>query len=150
MTISCEFVEIREQVAARQQPQFFVLRPAAGNAAASAVASKAREGTFWVPVRGVGVAPDPKEGPNWAMTCKGDNVRVPLHAYRTPPSAQDAPASALAAHLVALGIDIGMKAVVELGLHAGEVLHVQLLIGSHVDHVSGGLRAYVGMAVRTA
>jgi hypothetical protein len=149
MTIACDFVDIRKQVMALQQPAFFLQRPLSDNAASSVMLEKQRVGTFWVPVLAIGQE-TAEHQLSWAMTRKGDTVRVPLHAYLTAPMPQDLVPEEQASRLVALGISLGVQALDDLMFYVQSTpLHMQLLIGTQVDHVPSGLRAYVGMAIRT-
>lgn len=76
----------------------------------------------------------------WALTEKGEKVRVPVFAYRT--------LSPNFASLVGTGVQLGLKALENLGKTRGAPESAYLLLADEVHSVDGGYRFYLGLTFR--
>jgi hypothetical protein len=125
------WVDVAPFLARKEQPVVLLERPVLN---AASVARPARCGEFWVP--------DDTATPRWRLTKAGDHVRVPVTAYLTSYRA--------ASSVLATGIEVGMRAVVDLGEHfSGKPESVTLVLGRECNAVDDRYRVYVGMAIRT-
>ena len=103
-------------------------------------AQVARYGEYWVPD-----SPVLADEISWSVTQQGEFVPVPLFAYRTQHAAR--------ASIFATGVELGMRAMLDLSAHCKKPPQaVTLVMGPEVHSIeteNGSVyRAYLGVAFR--
>jgi hypothetical protein len=132
VNFTISWIDVTRHVGSGVSPSVMMERPRGQGGSGRSAAL----GEFWVPA----VAED--GAVSWAVTRTGDNVLVPIVAYRT--------AHRAGASLLATGMEVGMRMLDSLrGSTQDSPLDVSLFLGSECTDLGESYRVFVGMAIRT-